>query len=244
MCIRDSRYGYEDTDTIGTKSVFNASDSKVFCYIRDYMQEDLAALFLKLESQLAWSANRVITKVEAEQALKPERLWIKMCIRDRYIPFKLKRYWDGIDLMDMYIQIHYVNKGKEEDYSTPINVRYNNEYIIFGWLISGNVTAVEGDVEFEIIARGSNEHSDTYTWKTRPNGKLNILKSLAGNGIIEPSTDWYTSFVKSMQLMKMCIRDSIKTISWSTLDGTMTMTLYRFLESFSYEMCIRDSNYC
>lgn len=26
----------------------------------------------------------------------------------------------------------------------------------------------------------------------------------------------------------------IKTISWSTLDGTMTMTLYRFLESFSY----------
>ena len=26
----------------------------------------------------------------------------------------------------------------------------------------------------------------------------------------------------------------IQSISWSTLEGTMTMTLYRFLESFSY----------
>ena len=165
-------------------------------------------------------------------ALQPSQINISQEENSQYIPFKLKRYWDGIDLMDMYIQIHYVNKGKEEDYSTPINVRYNNEYIIFGWLISGNVTAVEGDVEFEIIARGSNEHSDTYTWKTRPNGKLNILKSLAGNGIIEPSTDWYTSFVKSMQLMindaksyAEQARISAETIDADTIESTVETSI-------------------
>lgn len=28
-------YGYEDTDTIGTKNVFNAADSKLWCKLRD-----------------------------------------------------------------------------------------------------------------------------------------------------------------------------------------------------------------
>lgn len=35
-------------------------------------------------------------------------------------------------------------------------------------------------------------------WKSRPNGKLNILKALTGNGMIEPSSDWYQSFVSLM----------------------------------------------
>ena len=82
------RYGYEDTDTIGTKSVFNASDSKVFCFIRDYMQEDLAALFIKLESQGTWSAGRVLTKFEKEQASKPERLWITDMRRKYFRPYE------------------------------------------------------------------------------------------------------------------------------------------------------------
>lgn len=35
-------------------------------------------------------------------------------------------------------------------------------------------------------------------WKSRPNGKLNILKALTGNGMVEPSGDWYQSFVSLM----------------------------------------------
>ena len=31
-------YGYEDTDTIGTKSVFNAADSKLWCKVRDLLR--------------------------------------------------------------------------------------------------------------------------------------------------------------------------------------------------------------
>ena len=35
-------YGYEDTDTIGTKSVFNAADSKLWCKVRDLFGGRLA----------------------------------------------------------------------------------------------------------------------------------------------------------------------------------------------------------
>lgn len=53
-------YGYEDMDTIGTKSVFNAHDSKLWCKIRDLFADDLAKMFLNRESALAWSAKEEI----------------------------------------------------------------------------------------------------------------------------------------------------------------------------------------
>lgn len=134
-------------------------------------------------------------------SVHPSQINITQEENSQYIPFRLKRYWDGMDLMEMFIQFHYSNKNGEEDFANPINVKYNDEYILIGWLVNGNVTALDGDVTFEIIAEGSNEHEDNYRWKTKPNGKLNILKSLSGNGIIEPSDDWHTSFVRTMQVM-------------------------------------------
>lgn len=144
-----------------------------------------------------------ISEIDGSKSISvhPSQINITQEENSQYIPFKVNRYWDGMDLMDMFIQIHYVNKDGNDDYSNPINVKYNKTFIMFGWLINGNVTALEGDVDFEIIANGSNEHGDTYRWQTKPNGRLNILKSLNGNGIIEPSKDWYTSFVRTMQVM-------------------------------------------
>lgn len=116
----------------------------------------------------------------------------------QFIPFEMPRYYDGIDLMQMLIQVHYVNKNNEEDRATPVNVTYSADKIHFNWLVDKNVTNVDGEVQFEITATGSNEKGETYVWKTRPNGKLNILKALAGNGTVEPSDDWYTGFVQLM----------------------------------------------
>ena len=114
------------------------------------------------------------------------------------IPFEMPRYYDGVDLMQMLIQVHYVNKNKEDGIATPVNVTYSTDKIHFNWLVDKNVTNVEGEVDFEITATGSNEKSESYLWKSRPNGKLNILKSLAGNGVVKPSDDWYTGFVQLM----------------------------------------------
>lgn len=113
----------------------------------------------------------------------------------QYIPFKMPRRYDGFDLLNTTIIIHYVNKDGYEDHSNVVNVYYNDEYIRFGWLVNKNATAVEGTLEFEIIASGVNSKGDEYVWKTKPNNQLSVLKSLAGNGTIEPDNTWITSFM-------------------------------------------------
>lgn len=126
----------------------------------------------------------------------------------QYIPFRMNRFYDGIDLSNMNLQIHYVNSRGFEDISVPVNVKYSNNYIQFAWLVGANETSITGELKFEIIAVGLNEKNESYIWKTRPNGKLNVLESLAGNGIIEPSDNWYAQFVTDMNQMVGEARES------------------------------------
>ena len=116
----------------------------------------------------------------------------------QYIPFMIPRYWDGIDLLPMLIQFHYSNKDGTGGISNAVNVGYNNDTIVCAWLIDANVTAVAGDVAFEITATGVNEKGRNYIWKTRPNGKLTVLEALTNDGIVKPTDDWYTGFVNTM----------------------------------------------
>ena len=117
----------------------------------------------------------------------------------QYIPFRIPRYWDGIDLMKMLIQIRYENVStKKGQVSTAVNVASSTTNITFGWLVDQNVTAIAGDVRFEIMATGTNEKGNTYVWRTRPNGRLTVLEGLNYDGIIEPSKDWYTGFVATI----------------------------------------------
>lgn len=115
----------------------------------------------------------------------------------QYIPFEMGRYYDGIDLMEMMLQIHFVNSQDCEGFADVINVSYSDSKIRFGWLVDNLVTYAEGELLFEVVARGEVEDKK-YVWRTRPNGKLNILKSLSGNGHIEPNDDWYTQLMTDM----------------------------------------------
>ena len=38
----------------------------------------------------------------------------------QFIPFEMNRFYDGIDLKDMLIQIHYINQNNEEDFDNFI----------------------------------------------------------------------------------------------------------------------------
>ena len=116
----------------------------------------------------------------------------------QFIPFEMDRYYDGIDLTEMLIQIHYINKNKEEDYDNVVNCQYSADKIRFAWLVDKGVTYLPGDITFEIRATGVNEKGDNYCWISRPNGKLNVMESLTGNGIIKPDSDWYTGFINTM----------------------------------------------
>lgn len=100
----------------------------------------------------------------------------------QYIPFEMPRYYDGYDLVNAIISIHYNTKTGRHGASKPINVTFNDEKIRFGWLVDAGATIDVGTLEFEIHAYGTVTGSDgitkAYTWKTKSNKNLNVLQSL------------------------------------------------------------------
>ena len=100
----------------------------------------------------------------------------------QYIPFEMPRYYDGFDLVDTVISIHYTTKSGRHGAAKPVNVFYNNEKIRFGWLVDAGATLDAGTLAFEIHAYGTVTGSDgkpnAYVWKTKSNKSLNVLQSL------------------------------------------------------------------
>ena len=72
-------YGMEDTDSVGAAKVFNASDSVLWCNVRDLLTDELAAMFQSREAAGAWNAERILQKFTEYQAARPEALWIEDC---------------------------------------------------------------------------------------------------------------------------------------------------------------------
>lgn len=136
--------------------------------------------------------------VDKSITVDPSQINLTQEENSQFIPFKMPRYWDGIDLMNMSVRIRYVNKNKEEGIALPINVQYNDTTIVFHWLVDASATSISGELAFEIFATGVNEKGENYVWRTKPNGKLNILESLSGNGAIAPDSDWTMSFIREM----------------------------------------------
>lgn len=136
--------------------------------------------------------------------LNPNQINITQENNSQVIPFEMPRYYDGVDLMQMTIQIHYVNADNNENYTAPVNVSYSNDKIRFYWMVSNYATAKEGTLKFEIIATGAitvpnSGESKNYLWRTRPNDKLTVLKALSGSGMTDPTgDDWYTQFLATM----------------------------------------------
>ena len=107
----------------------------------------------------------------------------------QFIPFRMPRYYDGIDLNNMLIAIHYVNANNDEMTSIAVNVCYSDSEIRFGWLVDSYVTSIAGNIKFEILVTGTVNGLD-YTLRSKVNNSLNVIESLAGNGLIEPSEGW------------------------------------------------------
>lgn len=106
------------------------------------------------------------------------------------IPFLMNRYYDGMDLTDMLISVYFVNKESKSGENPVINFEYSDTKIRFYWLLDDLPTAISGKLKIEIIARGYNEKGAEYLWRTKTNEEINILESLAGNGVIEPGQGW------------------------------------------------------
>ena len=119
----------------------------------------------------------------------------------QYIPFEMSRYYDGYDLVEAAISIHFETAKGTHGASKPINVTYNDEKIRFGWLVDANATADSGKLKFEIHAYGVVVGNDGvalgYVWKTKSNDTLNVLQSLCDcKGVVNNIDDsWVQELV-------------------------------------------------
>lgn len=120
-------------------------------------------------------------------------------INSQFIPFEMPRFIDGIDLMGMTLVIHFANPEGLSDHAKPVNVSFSEDKIQFAWLVDEKVTAIAGEVKFEIIAFGLNEKQKKYLWKSQPNGKLNIQAYLSGNGIVPEDTPGYMDLLEQIE---------------------------------------------
>ena len=71
------RYGYLDTDQIGTRDVFNAADNVVFAMNRVCFAEELHATFISLESAGAFNLEAFGNLCDQVQDMACESLWIE-----------------------------------------------------------------------------------------------------------------------------------------------------------------------
>ena len=67
-------YGLEDVDSVGAAKVFNASDSVLWCNVRDLLFPQLVEMYKDRESAGAWNADRICAKWKAHQSARPEAL--------------------------------------------------------------------------------------------------------------------------------------------------------------------------
>lgn len=142
---------------------------------------------------------------EKNISLNSKQINITQEENSQFIPFEMSRYYDGIDLTNYAISIHYSRSDGKHASSKAVNVEYNNEKIRFAWLIDGSVTGVVGQVSFEIHAAGSiydnSGKSYAYVWKTKSNDTLNVLQSICGTdcgGTININDSWVQEIVESV----------------------------------------------
>lgn len=117
-----------------------------------------------------------------EIALNDKQINITQEENSQYIPFEMSRYYDGYDLVNAVISIHYETKTGLHGASKAVNVTFNNNKIRFGWLVDAGATLDVGTLAFEIHAYGSITGSDgvtkSYVWKSKSNNKINVLQSI------------------------------------------------------------------
>lgn len=151
-----------------------------------------------------------------EITVDPSQINISQEENSQFIPFEMARYYDGFDLMQTTIAIHYVTSDGYYGESTAINVQYDTAIIKFGWLIDGNATHVAGNLKFEIRAYGVAPNGNAYVWKSKTFDKMNVLQSLVDDKSIELDDSWVQELVTRVaeevatQIGELQVEDQVK----------------------------------
>ena len=168
---------------MSASAVAESEDSNVVAYASTYASDETWQIHPKYVSYDDFSDDNISTISNNKDInLDSSQFNITQEENSQYIPFEMPRYYDGFDLVDTVISIHYTTKSGRHGAAKPVNVFYNNEKIRFGWLVDAGATLDAGTLAFEIHAYGTVTGSDgkpnAYVWKTKSNKSLNVLQSL------------------------------------------------------------------
>lgn len=101
----------------------------------------------------------------------------------QYLPFKLERYYDGVDLTaDKTIRMVFQTAGKVIGKLDVINVQYDDSYILFGVLLTNAATSGTGKLAIQLEISGTNEDGDPYLLVSHVNRQLTVLETIDQTG--------------------------------------------------------------
>ncbi len=84
------------------------------------------------------------------------------------LTFRINRYYEGVDLSTKNINFIYSLFGQKTTNSeTAVNVKIEDNSIVFCWLLSSNVTVSDGTIKALIQFSGEDELNKTYILKTK-----------------------------------------------------------------------------
>lgn len=164
-------------------------------------------------------SNTSVISAAKEITLKGDQLNLSQESNSQYIPFEMNRKYDGIDLIKTgTISIHYNNAAGEHLVDRPVNVKYNDDKIRFGWLIGPGATSAPGNITFEIHVYGeitdSEKNTYSYAWKTKANNTLKVIESICSdpNASYEIDESWWeTTIQKAVEdIAKANVDDIVK----------------------------------
>lgn len=111
------------------------------------------------------------------------------------VTFDCPRYWDGHDLSQMQMRIVYQRPDGHREPHLVENLRVDEadeNTIHFDWTVSGNVTAVKGNISFMVCAKLSDsEGNREREWHTRLNQDLVVDEGMecSGEEIVDQNPD-------------------------------------------------------
>ena len=171
-----------------TNESFTKDTTGRYAYFNDYIDDKISYV----------DDNKNITVDNSQVNISQES-------NSQFIPFEMARKYDGIDLADMALSIHFTTSDGQHFASKPVNVEYSNDKIRFAWLVDTNATHISGNIKFEIHADGSISDSTGtsygYRWKSKSTDKFNIIKSLCEDPNCEPivvTDDWVQEIVQNV----------------------------------------------
>ena len=146
-----------------------------------------------------YSDDKISTVDEAKNInLSDSQINLTQEKNSQYIPFQIPRFYDGFDLSKTELSIYWVNERGAGSSTIPVDVYYSSDKIRFAWLVDDDVTAIAGNIKFEIQARGTNSKGYNYIWKTKSNNGINVIQALEIKSFIEPDETWQDNFISRL----------------------------------------------